>query len=866
MAVIPEFMRRQGLDSGPTGPTASPEAFGAGVGRGLQQAGNAISDLAGVMQQDYQERAYLDGAAGAAELQSSVEQMAIEVDRNARPDASGYAKAVTDGFDAQAKAYLDRLDPQTRRRFEPRIAAMRGQIATNATVEELRRADAWRGATLSDIENKALIEISKSPASQADLVARYEADARASGLPAASVEGRIKIFRENAAAAAAGTAIKNDARAAATEGALAPAPGRLEGGTAGVDRFVDQIVGVESGGNPNAKNPNSSATGLGQFISSTWLDMVKRYRPDLHGSMSREEILAMRRDPDMSREMTRRYAEENAGKISAAGLPTTAGNIYLGHFLGPGGAIAVLQSAPDRPVSEVLPSGVISANRSILAGKTAGQVRAWAARKMGGTSSATGPTTADLEKRASKILDGVEFADLSYEARQHLIGGYVSTYSGAVSQMRAADVAQQKQEAEALDVARNNLFVGLHDGTAGPEDVAQARSTGLLTDVEQIEKADRLLRQREERVRQTARIDSGETLDPLSTEDRKAVNTYWNEDGAAPQRLAAGDGGEVARLAGLVSRTGIIPKDAAGAVSGMLRSDDPKKLTAAVAIIDQVTAANPEAASRGPGQGGLNEGDRKIYQAVHDLAPYLTAEELKTRIRRMRDPADRAFQEASDKTANAELKDVDDGTIIEHFDASWWSDPRISPDAVPGLRADFDALYREFRRAYDTPEAAQEAALRVLGTRWGVSQVAGGQVLMRNPPEKVLPPIDGTHDWLARQLEATVKSQMGEDAPADLSAVFLKATRETDVDVEAGRSPAYAIVVQRADGMYESPGRVRFDLDAARGGAGKAREQKREDFTKERAEQQDDRRTLEELNRDSSGGAIVPRDELFGDR
>lgn len=31
----------------------------------------------------------------------------------------------------------------------------------------------------------------------------------------------------------------------------------------------DQIIGAESGGNPTAKNPRSSATGAGQFIDST---------------------------------------------------------------------------------------------------------------------------------------------------------------------------------------------------------------------------------------------------------------------------------------------------------------------------------------------------------------------------------------------------------------------------------------------------------------------------------------------------------------------------------------------------------------------------------------------------------------------
>jgi hypothetical protein len=36
-----------------------------------------------------------------------------------------------------------------------------------------------------------------------------------------------------------------------------------------IDTVVDRIIGVESDGDPNAKNKRSSATGLGQFLDET---------------------------------------------------------------------------------------------------------------------------------------------------------------------------------------------------------------------------------------------------------------------------------------------------------------------------------------------------------------------------------------------------------------------------------------------------------------------------------------------------------------------------------------------------------------------------------------------------------------------
>src|SRR5581483_2792886 len=104
--------------------------------------------------------------------------------------------------------------------------------------------------------------------------------------------------------------------------------------------LIDQIISVESGGKSNAANPNSSAAGPGQFIDGTWLDMLARHRPDITGS--RDELLALKNDPALSREMTAAYAGDNAGILSKAGLPVTAGTQYLAHFAGPQGAVGIL--------------------------------------------------------------------------------------------------------------------------------------------------------------------------------------------------------------------------------------------------------------------------------------------------------------------------------------------------------------------------------------------------------------------------------------------------------------------------------------------------------------------------------------------
>lgn len=145
--------------------------------------------------------------------------------------------------------------------------------------------------------------------------------------------------------------------------------------------LVDQIIGVESGGDANARNPNSSAAGLGQFIDSTWLSMLAKHRPDITGSP--QDLIALKSDPELSKAMTAAYAADNGQILQGAGLTVTPGSTYLAHFAGPQGAVSVLKADPTTPVSAILTPGAIKAN-PFLQNMTAGDLQAWADRKMGG--------------------------------------------------------------------------------------------------------------------------------------------------------------------------------------------------------------------------------------------------------------------------------------------------------------------------------------------------------------------------------------------------------------------------------------------------------------------------------------------------
>lgn len=157
-----------------------------------------------------------------------------------------------------------------------------------------------------------------------------------------------------------------------------------------VEQLTDRIIHVESGGNATAQNPLSSAFGAGQFIKSTWIRMMNTYRPDLARSMSEADLLALRADPTIAREMVQNLAREGEAYLRARGHTITAGRLYLCHFLGMQDAHVVLAADPTTPLNALVAPGVISAN-PFLVGMTAADVEAWAERKMSGKRSGPPP-------------------------------------------------------------------------------------------------------------------------------------------------------------------------------------------------------------------------------------------------------------------------------------------------------------------------------------------------------------------------------------------------------------------------------------------------------------------------------------------
>jgi len=145
---------------------------------------------------------------------------------------------------------------------------------------------------------------------------------------------------------------------------------------------------VESNLNAQAAASTSSAKGLFQFISQTWLATLKERGPGLGYARYAEaierlpsgqytvsdpklhqQIMNLRTDPVASALMAGAFTRSNTDKLAASlGRAPTEGELYIAHFLGADGAaklIELAQAQPRTPASQAFP-GAAGANHSVF--------------------------------------------------------------------------------------------------------------------------------------------------------------------------------------------------------------------------------------------------------------------------------------------------------------------------------------------------------------------------------------------------------------------------------------------------------------------------------------------------------------------
>lgn len=212
---------------------------------------------------------------------------------------------------------------------------------------------------------------------------------------------------------------------------------------------------LESSLDPSAKAPTSSAAGLYQFTNATWVQTLGRHGAE-HGlgwagaaisggritdPAMRAQIMALRYDANASALMAGELAADNRAELATAlGREPDPAELYLGHFLGIGGAtsfLSALSSNPNVSAASILPQAAAS-NRGIFYGpegaRSVSGVMDLIRSRIGSAMEGNG-----AELWASATLEASAIASPGFE--QPLGGPIQREFRSAQAQMPASAVA-----------------------------------------------------------------------------------------------------------------------------------------------------------------------------------------------------------------------------------------------------------------------------------------------------------------------------------------------------------------------------------------------------------------------------------------
>lgn len=615
----------------------------------------------------------------------------------------------------------------------------------------------------------------------------------------------------------------------------------LEQQRGGGGDVIDRIIGVESGGNATAKNPNSSASGAGQFINSTWLSMMNKYRPDLTAGKSASEVLALKTDGALSREMTTRYAEENSQFLRNQGLPTTDANVYLAHFLGPRGAAQVLKADPSTSLSTIVGRDAIAAN-PFLKGKTAADLRQWATGKMGGGSTAiTGAAAKTLQTEVTADLrrdltdwetrlgrgDVPDQESLNLMTRQlgliddqDLRSQYQDMFrnSDAFQEAFRASPAGAEAFLSSLDARTAGAGASLAElqiidsARAGAEAAAAMKRTDGLgyaarayanfpelpaLDVNNPGSYGPTLQRYQSAVNIAQAHGEMTNLPAFRPAQADAVARMWQT--GDPAQLNALTNAMASSLTPETLRATLTDKPIKEALSGAILSNDPVKHAAAMQQLDLLShrVSMPQLES----DFGKDAVDR--LQDWQGKVRYFTPDETAEWLKQRNDPKWAERVQPLVTKGQTEARKVSAADIVDELDTNRWFDAGgpIDEQTRRMMMNDYVTLVGERNASLDDTDKAKSQAIERMQKVWGVTSVYGdrGGRVMPYPPESFYPEVNGSKDWIGRELQDIAKGRS-----LDAENISLVSDRKTEAAAQQGEMPGYLIsVINPETGMQD---------------------------------------------------------------
>lgn len=144
------------------------------------------------------------------------------------------------------------------------------------------------------------------------------------------------------------------------------------------DDYWPMLSKIESGDRPYIQAASSSASGLYQFIKSTWEGEGGKWGPTLRPAFGGLKPTV---EEQLARAKT--FTAKNAAYLMKAGVPINRASLYAAHFFGSITAAKVIGADVNASAEALAGPAATKANPSILKGKTVGEFLSWLHKKTG---------------------------------------------------------------------------------------------------------------------------------------------------------------------------------------------------------------------------------------------------------------------------------------------------------------------------------------------------------------------------------------------------------------------------------------------------------------------------------------------------
>lgn len=786
---VPAYDNRRG---------APDEAFGAGLGRATQGLGQSVDRLGDsltrfdlISKADAVERDNLNRSTDYVQFTSEEQERLATMKREATgTDANGFLDNYVKGLDQRINSRLATVRPQEREKWKFEYEKLRSTQHRSAFGSEMEIRDATQTTRMKSSFDTLGKQIEDNPTARDTYIENGNKVIDASAQPPAVKEQLKKNWKEQATYIYGSAMAKKDPTAVAE--ALDP-----EG------NYFRRLRVAESGGVASAKNPNSSARGLYQFIDSTWKNLVESPEGKSAGL-----TMDGRGNAEQEDRAIRIFTKQNDAKLKSAGFDVNSGNRYAMHFLGEAGGIKFLREARENPgasAASIMPAAA-EANRTIFyrpdgGARTVGDVYRLLAGKFG----ARGDTAGLAALQELPIKERTQLRD----AAERGIG----------DEMKARATQQQEQ----WNSWWNGFQLNLSNGLAGRSEIESAIQAGQLTDYKNIAEARKIVEKREGEIFHTTRgtaalQDQSTAWNPFNKEQKKDIDAVYESQKTNDASKNLGNG------LNLWGKTRILAEDFATTLRGALISQDGGTMMRGLQVASAMLTTDPNAfASAGPAQEDLESRARIFNHKINGLG--YNAREAAAQIAKMNDPEWKAKMKVKDEDLKKFREDILKNTgssitdVFSDPNQNWFFNKSYSIGTGARERTAITNIFTELALDNYNEFGDRRLAISVAQQRMSAMFGVSNGVLRQFPPEKAagypaLP--DGTKSYIYTQAAADVFEKTGIKVdPKNITLVPIPYTAEA---FRKGEPVPYAInfwkdvggqqireTVLRSDGVNPAP-------------------------------------------------------------